>query len=359
MKRLLFSIVLLLMFAPAARAGFDRQYIGVNYSPYRGGSYGPAYKTNPKNWGDYTQQDIDNDLKLIAKTFSLIRTYTVQFNQKYIVSLAGKYKIQVALGAHLWQPLNDPLYNKGHNYDQAKAEMESKNTYPELDEVISEANAHPDVVKCLVVGNEWIGEKQDGWLVAADGIAYMKYVRDRLTGAAKNIPVTTCAQWGVLAGPAQAALVAAADQYVLANIYPFWDGAKIGNWKTQFEADLTALSNALAGTGKGLVIGETGWPSGVEAPTWPKLTDTPNVANEQRYLQEYSQYAAARKLTSFLFEMFDEPWKWTEGQNAADRDGVGDHWGIYDKDAKSKWPIDPPPHGPHGPSHNLLLLYKK
>jgi exo-beta-1,3-glucanase (GH17 family) len=336
MKKLIFAIMLLLIGAPAARAGFDRQYIGVNYSPYRGGSYGPAYKTNPKNWGDYTQQDIDNDLQLIAKNFSLIRTYTVQFNQKYIVSLAAKYNLKVALGAHLWQPLNDPLYNKGHNYDQAKAEMESKNTYPELDEVIKEANANPGAVKCLVVGNEWIGASADGYLVAGDGIAYMKYVRDRLTGAAQTIPVTTCERWGVLAGPDQAALVAAADQYVLANIYPFWDGASIGGWQTQFEKDLKALQDAIAGTGKAIVIGETGWPTGVSAVNTPH-TDAPSVANQQRYLQEYSQYAAAKGLTSFLFEMYDEPWKWTEGQNAADRDGVGDHWGIYDKNGTSKW----------------------
>jgi exo-beta-1,3-glucanase (GH17 family) len=336
MNKLIFSVAVLLAFAPSALAGFDRQYIGVNYSPYHGGSYGPAYENHVKLWGDYTQQEIDNDLKLIAKNFSLIRTYTVQYNQKHIVALAAKYNIKVALGAYLWQPLNDAEYNKTRNYDQAKAFIETNHTYPELNEVISEANAHPAVVKCIVVGNEWLGEKKDGFLVAADGITYMQYVRDRLTGAAKNIPVTTCERWGVLAGPEQAALVAAADQYVLANIYPFWDGAKIADWKTQFELDFKALQTATAGTGKGIVIGETGWPSGVEAPTWPKLTDTPSVPNEQQYINEYSQYAAAKKLTSFLFEMFDEPWKWHEGQNAPDKDGVGDHWGIYDKNGQVK-----------------------
>lgn len=330
-------IILLILWWPAvSMSAFDKQYIGINYSPYHGGSYGSDYPVHPKDWGSYTQQDIENDLKVIMPKFNYLRTYTVQFNQKYIVPSAAKYNIKVALGAYLWQPLNDPEYNKTHNYDQAKAWVESNHTYPELNEAISEANAHPETVKCIVVGNEWIGKAADGYLTPPDGINYMSYVRGKLTGAAKNILVTTSERWGVLAATDQAtkALVAAADQFVFANIYPFWDGAKIENWKGQFLADYNALKTAIGG--KEIVVGETGWPTGVE-PVAAQHTDLPSIPNQKRYILEYTQWAIANQVTSFLFEMFDEPWKWQEGQNTSLKDGVGDHWGLYYTAGRTKW----------------------
>jgi len=331
MKKLL--ILLLILHWPAASLwAFDRQYLGVNYSPYHGGGYGTDYPVHPKDWGSYTQADIDNDLKIVARNFTFIRTYTIQFNQKYIVPLAAKYQLKVALGANVWQPVSDPEY-KSHTYAQAKNWAEDL-TYKELNEVIQEANAHPETVKCIVVGNEWVGKRADGYLVPADGIKYMAYVRQGLTGAAKTIPVTTSERWGVLAGPDQAALVAAADRFVFANIYPFWDGARIENWKTQFLADYNALKAAIGS--KEIVVGETGWPTGIEAVA-AQHTDLPNIPNQQRYILEYTQWAAANRVTSYLFEMFDEPWKWSEGQNASTKDGVGDHWGLYDKSAQPKW----------------------
>lgn len=349
-KMIILLIVGLGLWHQICRAGFDKQYIGVNYSPYHGGAYGPDYPAHPKDWGSYTKAEIEADIKLIAKHFKSLRTYTVQYNQYYIVSLAAQYNLDVAQGAHLWEPVNDPAYPATHDYDQAKQWVWVNHTKPELDKVIQIAKAHPHTVKCIIVGNEWIGAKTDGYLIATDGITYMQYVRDRLTGAAKNIPVTTSERWGVLVGSAQAALRQAVDQYVFANIYPFWDGAKIANWRSCFLSDYNALKNVMP-TGKDVVVGETGWPSGVE-PVTAFHTDIPSLANEQRYIQEYTRWAIKNRISSYLFEMFDEPWKWTEGQNAADKDGVGDHWGLYDKNSKPKFNL----YGATGPCSQLLLL---
>ncbi|MBM4293907.1 MAG: hypothetical protein FJ126_03260 [Deltaproteobacteria bacterium] len=270
-------------------AGFDPQYVGVGYQPYH---------TPGKGWGDYTQAEIEADMRLIARNFKMIRTWSVEYANAYTVPAAHQYGVAVHLG--LWIYPTDDLKTKAL-----------------INQGVQQAVQYPNMVKALIVGNECLGDVSEAAI-----IAYMDYARNALKQAGLNLPVSTCQTWGVWVG--HASLADHVDQFIYANIYPFWDQASIGNAINQFESDYNALKKAIPS--KTIIVGETGWPS--QGP--PHGGAVPGIAQEQQYFRQYVQWASAHKVTSFIFEMFDEPWK-GEPYEA--------HFGLYTTGSQPKFPI--------------------
>ena len=101
--------------------------MGVCYSPY--------HQEVSVSWSSYTKDEIDADLAITSKYFSFIRTYTVQFNQKYLPELCKKHSLGLALGAWIFQ-----------------GDATSTNT--EIDTALEAANNCADMVKIIVIGNE-------------------------------------------------------------------------------------------------------------------------------------------------------------------------------------------------------------
>jgi hypothetical protein len=80
------------------------------------------------------------------------------------------------------------------------------------------------------------------------------------------------------------------------------------------------------------MIGETGWPSAGR----PRQRAAASVINEARYLREFLRYAAKVNLPYNVIEAFDQPWK------RAQEGTVGGYWGIFDAQAKAKFPMQGP-----------------
>ncbi len=291
MKKILLLTPLAFLLWPilCLAAAFNPQYLGVGYQPYH---------TPGKGWGDYTQAEVEADMRLIAQNFKIIRTWSIEYANTYTVPAAAKYNVAVHLG--LW------IYPGDANKTKAL-----------IDQGVHQAVQHPNTVKALIVGNECLGDVSE-----ADIIHYMEYARNGLRRAGLNLPVSTCQTWGVWAG--HASLADHVDQFIYANIYPFWDQAPIGNAINQFLTDYNALKKAIPA--KTIIVGETGWPSQGQA----HGQAVPGVAQEQQYFQQYCQWASANKVTSFIFEMFDEPWK-GEPYEA--------HFGLYTTASQPKFPL--------------------
>jgi len=84
--------------------------------------------------------------------------------------------------------------------------------------------------------------------------------------------------------------------------------------------------------GKRVMIGETGWPSAGR----PRRAARATLVNEARYLREFLGYAATVHMPYNVIEAFDQPWK--RGQEGT----VGGYWGIFDGDARPKFPMTGP-----------------
>ena len=206
----------------------------------------------------------------------------------------------------------------------------------------------------IVIGNENLGNISE-----PDLVGYINSTRTLLKNAGLNIPVVTCQTWGVLAGHPD--LVNAAD-YVLANIYPYFDGpgyaggdpAKAGqdtldNWQADFQSEYGQLVSKY-GAAK-IKIGETGWPSaGSQALIDGHYTGIPSVPNEETYITQYALFASNNKIFTYLFESIDEPGK------AGEPGDVGPHWGLYNEDGTPKWTLGGPPPNPVPLPPSLVLL---
>ena len=101
----------------------------VSYAPYYGKDQTPLIPTTR-----ISQEQIDADLEKLAKITDCIRTYSVGQGMDYVPEAAKKVGLKVYLG--VWIGWVDKL-------NQAEIALAA-----------NVANAHPETVKALVVGNE-------------------------------------------------------------------------------------------------------------------------------------------------------------------------------------------------------------
>ena len=276
----------------------------LSYSPYRPGQtpFDPGF-TVPR-------QQIEEDLRLLATRTGCVRTYAVDQGQDAVVPIAEALGLEVLLGAWL-----------GRDPDQ-NAEQ--------IDGAIALADAHPDTVRAIVVGNEVLlrGELGPEELAAL--------LRD--AGTRTATPITYADVWEFWIRNADA--LAGAVDFVTIHILPYWEDEPVGADRAvaHVEAVLARVRQAIPG--KRLMIGETGWPSA------GRMRDgaRPSRVNAARFVRGVVAMAEAQGLDYNLIEAFDQPWKRVlEGT-------VGGYWGLFDAARQPKFPLAGPvselPHWP-------------
>ncbi len=249
---------------------------------------------------------MDADLALLAERFQCIRTYSMT-GLEAIPALARKHGLKVMLGA--WVNAN-PL-----------------DTDKEVKALIVSANANPDVVTAVIVGNEALLRKE----VTGERLASLiTRVKSQV-----QVPVTYADVWEFWLQHPQ---IAPAVDFLTIHLLPYW------------EDDPRGIDDALAHVGevrqvfgnrfapKDIVIGETGWPSEGRQ----RETALPSRANEARFIRGFVAMAEENGWRYNLIEAFDQPWK------RASEGAVGGYWGLYDADRQDKGILE-------GPVSNLGL----
>ncbi|ATP52880.1 beta (1-6) glucans synthase [Pseudomonas putida] len=243
---------------------------------------------------------MDADLALLAERFQCIRTYSMS-GLEAIPQLARKHGLKVMLGA--WVNAN-PV-----------------DTEKEVDLLIAAANANPDVVSAVIVGNEALLRKEVTGTRLAELIAKVK--------RQVKVPVTYADVWEFWLQHPQ---VAPEVDFLTIHLLPYW------------EDDPRGIDDALAhvadvrrefGTRfapKDILIGETGWPSEGRQ----RETAVPSRANEARFIRGFVAMAESNGWRYNLIEAFDQPWK------RASEGAVGGYWGLYDADRQDKGVLEGP-----------------
>lgn len=264
----------------------------------QGVTFNPARKDQDPSKGDAPSlEQIAADLELLSDKVFAIRTYSVSGGLEKIPSLASKYDINITLG--IW--LSGDLENNRHEMDNFMA--------------ISQTN-NRNVVR-TIVGNETLLRKD---LSVAQLIGYLREVR--------NLdwrPVSTAETWDIwLAHPE---LVAEVD-FIAVHILPFWEGIPVENAVDYVLQRYHQLKKTYPD--KPIVITEVGWPSDGQ----PFKAATASLANQAQFLREFLNKAAAEKITYYVVEAFDQPWKQSiEGS-------AGAYWGVFNADRQAKFPMD-------------------
>lgn len=172
------------------------------------------------------------------------------------------------------------------------------------------------VVNMAAVGNEVLHR---GEISEQELLGYINKVRKALPA---SIPIGYVdAYYQYLNRPA---LVDACD-VILANCYPFWEGAD-NLYAISYIDNMVELTKNVA-NGKKVIVTETGWPTTgqtVEAAA-------PSMLNAMKYFIAVQEWAKNKNMDLFYFSSFDESWKVKE------EGAVGGRWGIWDKDDKLKY----------------------
>ena len=194
---------------------------------------------------------MDADLALLAERFQCIRTYS-QTGLEAIPALARKHGLKVMLGAWV----------NAHPADTEK----------EIELLIAAANANPDVVSAVIVGNETLLRKEVTGAHLATLIARVK--------SQVKVPVTYADVWEFWLQHPQ---VAPAVDFLTIHLLPYWEDDPRGiDEALAHVADVRQVFGTRFAP-KDILIGETGWPSEGRQ----RETATPSRVNEARFIRGF------------------------------------------------------------------------
>ncbi|NQD91804.1 beta (1-6) glucans synthase [Pseudomonas sp. CrR25] len=237
---------------------------------------------------------MDADLALLAQRFACLRTYSVS-GLEALPSLARKHGLKLIAGAWV-----------SRNPDDTATEIEG---------LIEIANAYPDVIQAVIVGNETLLRKE---VTPKQLVALIERVKGQVAQ-----PVTYADVWEFWLKHPE---VAPAVDFLTIHLLPYWEDypASIDNALAEVAEVRQAFGSQFAP--KDILIGETGWPSEGRQ----RETALPSRVNQARFIRGFVALAEQYGWRYNLIEAFDQPWKRiSEG-------AVGGYWGLYDADRRDK-----------------------
>ncbi len=245
-----------------------------------------------------SDEEINNDLKLLKQYTPRIRTYSTLQNPQ-VYRLADKQGLQVMAGAWIDRRLD--------------------NNEKEIETLIAQARRYPNSINRVIVGNEVLFRND---IPPEQLMAYVDRVR-----AALRQPVSVAEPdyiW--LKYPELAEHV----DFITVHLFPYWNGM---DRKDAIGAALGSYKELRAKyPNKPVVIGEIGWPSNGDR----FQRADPSVSNEAIFLRQWFVTAKKENIDYYVMEAFDQPWKEKlSGRTEA-------YWGMFNADRQLKFPFTGP-----------------
>lgn len=242
---------------------------------------------------------IEADMKVLSKYTDCIRTYSMLGEQGDVMAAAAAAGIKVMVG--IWIGAEDARNAR------------------EIDRALALANAYPNAVRAIVVGNEVLLRRE--------------MTGERLAGIIRSVkartsfPVTYA---DIYEFWRRNPVVAQAVDFVTIHVLPYWDDpAPVDIDHVQAHVRRIIERAQATFPGKKLQIGEIGWPSAGRT----RAGAVPTLVNEARFVREFAAQATAIGVPYNLIEAIDQPWKRVpEGT-------VGGYWGMLDKHRALKFPL--------------------
>ncbi len=264
----------------------------VSYAPYYGKGQSPFIEDM---W--IAPAQIDHDLALLANISQCVRTYSVGQGMDYVPEAASKIGLKVYLGAWIGWTEADNL--------------------AEIELAADRANAYPDTVKALIVGNEVFlrGEQKED--------AMQRYFA--LAKSLTDTPITYADVWEFWLKHKN---IARYIDFHTVHILPYWENNPVAIADAIQHAE-NVMHNMQSHFTKPILIGETGWPSVGRQ----RSKAVPSTVNQARYVREFLQKAHEEQWQYNIIEAIDQPWKrQLEGT-------VGGYWGVVSADLEPKFSL--------------------
>lgn len=278
------------------------------YSGYRE-NQSPVTKVYP------SEKDVLEDLLLLSKNFKYIRMYDPYQHAQTVLKVIKDHNIdlKVIVGVEPRGEISNPNCPWGGLHTDEEIAYNKTFNYTQLDLLADLCNTYGDIVLAGSVGNE----NTSSWhpnLMKPETIAdYAKYLKKKI-----KQPVTFCE--GTYNWLNHGKVIAEAVDFISIHSYPVW--LKVPYLEAVEYTKRDYLNTVKAYPNKPVIFTELGWPTMSNGPMIPEET---NETFQKNYLDEIVTWSKKNKVTMFIFEAFDEPWK---GSNKHDEPEK--HWGIYD-----------------------------
>ena len=285
------------------------------YSGYRHGQ-SPDSKTYP------SLDQIREDLLILAPHWPLLRLYDCSAHAERVLEVIRRdgLPFKVMLGAYIGPEMNNFGCPWGATYTEEQLEASIAENEAEVGRLIALANANPDAVFSVAVGNEATVDWTDHFVPVHRMIEHVRRVKQQV-----KQPVTFCENYV----PWQHKLRELVHEldFISLHTYPVWEYKHIHEALAYTRDNFESVARLYPD--KPVIITEAGWCTNSNG----RGMNAEHAVQELQaiYLRDLIDWTDAAGILCFVFEAFDEPWK-----GSADPLEPEKHWGLYTVDRRPK-----------------------
>ncbi len=290
--------------------------------------YGPFREGQAPGGPLPSRDQILEDLRIIEAHWNMVRTYSSRGSAETILELIREHRLAISVVVGVW--LDTETIRDEHGEIIEERPDAHRTNLDEVRSAIRLANAYPEVVAAVSVGNEtqvsWTGHPVE----TAALIGYIREVRGAVAA-----PVATADDFNYWRLP-ESRRVAREIDFIIAHAYAMWNGVQLDEalafTDEKFRLVRQAHPDAL------IVLGEAGWATRVHTEgEQARLIKGQSGEREQAaFYESIRRWAIREGVIVFFFEAFDEPWK-----GGAHPDEVEKHWGLFNADRTPKRAMQP------------------
>lgn len=285
------------------------------YSGYRKGQ-------SPRDGTYPTYEQVVEDLKILGEQWQYLRIYDCSQHAVLVLDAIRNEGLdfKVMLGADVAAEMQSPEcpWLEAHPEEVLQANRIANDL--QIDRMIVLATEYPEVVFSVAVGNEATVEWSDHQVPVERLIEFVRRIKQTV-----NQPVTFCENYVPWIGKLEP--LAAELDFISLHTYPVWEyqtlDAALAYTKQNYK------SVAMHYPDKPVVVTEAGWTThsngrGIEA--W-------NASQEfqAHYYSELMEWSKKKRILTFVFEAFDEPWKGSSDPLEPEK-----HWGMFTVEREPK-----------------------
>lgn len=298
----------------------EREFVAKNTDKFpKAISYGFYRKDQAPGVKCPSEAEILEDLQIIKKYWKLIRVYNADKDTEKILKVINDNHValEVMLGVWLEGEKNTEITNQNKT---------------NLSKAIELANQYPKIVKAINVGNEtqvfWSWHKLDTEKL----INYIRVIR-KFT----KVAVTTADDYNFW-NKEESKKVASETDFITCHIYPLWNGKTLAESFNWLDENLDFINKMHIN--KFLVLGEIGWATNYnplkkgDGEQGTLIKGEVGTKAQETFLIELDKWLNRRNILTFLFEVFDEPWK-GGGENSGINE-IEKNWGLFYENRKPK-----------------------
>ncbi|MGF1767107.1 glycosyl hydrolase family 17 protein [Enterovibrio makurazakiensis] len=285
------------------------------YSGYREGQ-------NPREGIYPSYNQVKEDLLILSQNWSALRLYDCSTHARLVLDVIKNEGLdfKVMLGADVGAEMNNPDCPWGAQFSEETLAANQEANKQEIERLIDLANAYPDTVGYVSVGNEASVEWTDHLISVEKLVEHVKRVKSAISQ-----PVTFCENYVPWTYKLDD-LVEALD-FISLHTYPVWEYKTIDDALEYTKQNYFAVADRYPG--KPVIITEAGWATASNG----RGIDEWNASEELQaaYYEQLLNWTREEKILTFVFEAFDEPWKGDSHPQEPEK-----HWGLFKVDRTPK-----------------------